>query len=123
MGDKPTPASETWWTKSKLMFIIMNMEPLFDEINAEFHYQLTGEIEGYYKQALLDSLIEDIKQSPKYMGVIDNVVMLNSWLYVKIKKSVYTLPEPTRTRLMDNVFNLLSKNNTIQFLSINYRVN
>ena len=99
------------------------MEPLFEQINAEFHYQLTGEIESYYKKALLDSLIEDIKHSPKYMGVIKNACILNSHLYVTLKDSVKTLPIDTRTRLTNNLLNQLKTNNTIQWLSVQYTVN
>lgn len=99
------------------------MEPLFDEIQAEFHYQLTGEIESYYKKALLDSLIEDIKHSPKYMGVVKNACIVNSHLYVTLKDSVRTLPIETRTRLTDNVVTLLETNKTIQWLIVEYTVN
>ena len=99
------------------------MEPIFDEIQAEFHYQLTGEIESYYKKALLESLIEDIKHSPKYMGVIKNACILNSHLYVTLKDSVRTLPIETRTRLTDNVVTLLETNKTIQWLIVEYTVN
>ena len=79
------------------------MEPLFDEINAEFQYHLTGEIDEYVKKLLFDSLLDEIKCSPKYMGAIENAVMLNSWLYVTIKPSVKALPDNLRTRLVDNV--------------------
>ena len=99
------------------------MEPLFEQINAEFHYQLTGEIESYYKKALLDTLIEQLKYSPKYMGVIKNACILNSHLYVTLKDSVKTLPIDTRTRLINNVLNQLKTNNTIQLFSVQYTVN
>lgn len=99
------------------------MEPLFDVIQAEFHYQLTGEIESYYKKALLDSLIEDIKHSPKYMGVVKNACIVNSHLYVTLKDSVKELPIETRTRLTDNVVTLLETNKTIQWLIVEYTVN
>lgn len=99
------------------------MEPLFDVIQAEFHYQLTGEIESYYKKALLESLIEDIKHSPKYMGVIKNACIVNSHLYVTLKDSVRTLPMETRTRLIDNVVTLLKTNKTVQWLIVEYTVN
>lgn len=99
------------------------MEMLFDEIDAEFYYQLTGEINSYYKKALLESLIEDIKHSPKYMGVVKNACIVNSHLYVTLKDSVKTLPIDTRTRLINNVLTLLKTNNTIQWLSVEYTVN
>ena len=99
------------------------MEPIFDEIQAEFHYQLTGEIESYYKKALLDTLIEDIKHSPKYMGVVKNACILNSHLYVTLKDSVRTLPIETRTRLTNNVVTLLKTNKTVQWLLVEYTVN
>ena len=99
------------------------METLFDEIDAEFYYQLTGDINSYYKKALLESLIEDIKHSPQYMGVIKNACILNSHLYVTLKDSVRTLPIETRTRLTDNVATLLKTNKTIQWLIVEYTVN
>lgn len=99
------------------------MEPLFDEINAEFHYQLTGDLESYYKKVLLDTLIEDIKHSPKYMGVVKNACIVNSHLYVTLKDSVRTLPIETRTPLIDNVVTLLKTNKTVQWLSVQYTVN
>ena len=99
------------------------MEPLFDEIYAEFHYQLTGDIESYYKKVLLDTLIEQLKHSPKYMGVVKNACIVNSHLYVTLKDSVKTLPIDTRTRLINNVLTLLKTNNTIQWLSVEYTVN
>ena len=98
------------------------MEPIFDEINAEFHYQLTGELESYYKKHLLDILIEQLKHSPKYMGVIKNACMVNDKLYVKLKDSVWTLPIETRTRLVDNVLTMLKTNKTIQMFFVEYTV-
>ena len=99
------------------------MEPIFDEIYAEFHYQLTGDIESYYKKVLLDTLIEQLKHSPKYMGVVKNACIVNSHLYVTLKDSVRTLPIETRTRLIDNVLTLLKTNETIQWLLVDYTVN
>ena len=99
------------------------MEPLFDEIYAEFHYQLTGDIESYYKKVLLDTLIEQLKHSPKYMGVVNNACIVNSHLYVTLKDSVKTLPIDTRTRLTNNLLNQLKTNNTIQWLSVQYTIN
>ena len=99
------------------------MEPLFDEIYAEFHYQLTGDINSYYKKVLLDTLIEQLKHSPKYMGVIKNACIVNSHLYVTLKDSVKTLPIDTRTRLTNNLLNQLKTNNTIQWLSVQYTIN
>jgi len=99
------------------------MEMLFDEIDAEFYYQLTGDINSYYKKVLLDTLIEQLKYSPKYMGVIKNACIVNSHLYVTLKDSVKTLPIDTRTRLTNNLLNQLKTNNTIQWLSVQYTVN
>ena len=99
------------------------MEPIFDEIYAEFHYQLTGDIESYYKKVLLDTLIEQLKHSPKYMGVVKNACIVNSHLYVTLKDSVKTLPIDTRTPLTNNLLNQLKTNNTIQWLSVEYTVN
>jgi len=99
------------------------MEPIFDEIQAELHYQLTGEIESYYKKALLDTFIEQLKYSPKYVGVVENACMVNSILYIKIKESVKSLPINTRTRLMDNLVNLIETNPTVKFLFIKYELN
>lgn len=99
------------------------MEPLFDVIQAEFHYQLTGEIESYYKKALLDTLIEQVRYSPKYMGVVENVCIVNSILYIKIKESVKSLPTITRTRLIDNLINLLETNLTVKLFSVKYELN
>ena len=99
------------------------MEMLFDEIDAEFYYQLTGDINSYYKKVLLDTLIEQLKHSPKYMGVVKNACIVNSHLYVTLKDSVKTLPIDTRTRLTNNLLNQLKTNNTIQWLSVQYTVN
>ena len=96
---------------------------LFDEIDAEFYYHLTGEINSYYQKALLDFLIEQIKHSPKYMGVVKNACIVNSHLYVTLKDSVRTLPIETRTRLIDNVLTLLKTNETVQWLLVDYTVN
>ena len=99
------------------------MQPIFEEINAEFHYQLTGEIDSYYKKFLLDTLIEQLKDSPKYVGVVENACMVNSILYIKIKESVKSLPINTRTRLMDNLVNLIETNLTVRNLSVKYEIN
>lgn len=99
------------------------MEPIFDEIQAEFHYQLTGDVNSYYKKALLDTLIEQVRYSPKYMGVVENVCIVNSILYIKIKESVKSLPTITRTRLIDNLVNLLETNLTVKLFSVKYELN
>jgi hypothetical protein len=99
------------------------MEPLFDEIQAEFHYQLMGGVETYYKKELLDTLIEQLKYSPKYMGVTENACIVNSILYIKIKESVKSSPTNTRTRLIDNLVNLLETNSAVKMFSIKYELN
>ena len=101
------------------------MEPIYEDIMNAMNHYITMDISAYeyYKRKTLNALIEDIKHSPKYMGIIKNVCAVNSHLYVTIKESVKTLPTETRTRLMDNVIHLLETNESLTWLCMEYTIN
>ena len=78
-------------------------------------------MKSYLIKHSLELLIEEIKNSPKYMGMVKNACIVNDVLYVAVRNS-NGIPKDTYTKLMDNVFAQLNLNKTINNLNIVYEV-
>lgn len=81
----------------------------------------TGILKSYLLKHSCGLLIEEIKNSPKYMGMVKNACILNDILYVSVRSS-NGIPKDTYTKLIDNVFTQLNSNQRIKNLSIEYQV-
>ena len=98
------------------------MEPIdLDYFESVWGEDLRKEMKSYLLKHSLELLIEEIKNSPKYMGMVKNVCILNDVLYVSVRSSK-GIPKDTYTKLMDNVFAQLKTNKTINSLNIVYEV-
>ena len=100
------------------------MEPIdldyFESVWGEDLF-IRREMKSYLLKHSLELLIEEIKNSPKYMGMVKNACIVNDVLYVAVRNS-NGIPKDTYTKLMDNVFAQLNLNKTINNLNIVYEV-
>lgn len=98
------------------------MEPIdLEHFESVWGEDLRREMRAYLLKHSRELLVEDIKNSPKYMGMVKNACILNDVLYVSVRNS-NGIPKDTYTKLVDNVFTQLNSNQTIKNLNIVYQV-